>query len=406
MPCARRPMVEVDSRRAWLTVLLGFAAMFVTVGTGFSYGVLVLPVSLDLGIGQGTVSGVFALTIMVFFLMGAPAGLLADRIGTRAVVMLGALAMGGGLLLTAIASGAAALYLGHGVLVGAAMSSSFIPLTAVVSALFLRHRSIAVGVAVSGIGLGTLVMAPLLATLIRLLGWRDTYLVLAALSTVVLLGCALLLDQPRRHPRAAAPLSESMRAVDYRVMYASQVLLSVAIFTPFAHLPALAESSGVGSVRAAGLVGLIGAASVVGRLALGPVADRFGVFPTYRACFAAIGVSFALWFWPGDGYPPLVLHAIVFGVGYGGFVALLPGLVAHRFGIERLGGLLGILYTSHVFGAGLGPLATGMLIERYGYVPAALAGLICGLSAAVVLGRLSSRVTSPAGSFHARPRRR
>ena len=37
-------MTEVDSGRAWFTAFLGFAAMFVTVGTGFSYGVLVLPV--------------------------------------------------------------------------------------------------------------------------------------------------------------------------------------------------------------------------------------------------------------------------------------------------------------------------------------------------------------------------
>lgn len=399
-------MTEVGSRRAWLTVLLGFAAMFVTVGTGYSYGVLVLPVARDLGIGQGAVSGVFALTIMVFFLIGAPAGMLADRLGARAVLLLGALAMGAGLLLTATAKNALALYAGHGVLVGVAMSSTFIPLTAVVSASFVRHRSVAIGVAVSGIGLGTLVMAPLLASMIAALGWRDAYLVLAVTSTAVLLGCAALVASPRHHAHDAAPMSESMRSADYRLMYVSQVLLSVAIFTPFAHLPAYAEQSGVGPVNAAGLVGIVGAASVVGRLALGPVADRVGLFRTYRLCFAAIGVSFALWFWPGGAYPALVVHAVVFGIGYGGFVALVPGLVAHRFGIGRLGGLLGILYTSHAFGAVFSPLGTGLLIERYGYVPAGLTGLLCGLAAVVVLGRLSRRATGPAAAPQASPSRR
>jgi len=325
---------------------------------------------------------------MVFFLMGAPAGMLADRVGTRLVLLLGALAMGAGLLVTATAESVAALYLGHGVLVGAAMSSSFIPLTAVVSALFERYRSMAVGVAVSGIGLGTLVMAPLLASLIRLLGWRATYLLLAVAAAAVLLACAALLRPPGRGHFEAPPLSESLRSPGYRLMYASQVLLSVAIFTPFAHLPAFAESSGVAPVTAASLVGLVGAASVLGRLALGWVADRLGLFRTYRACFVAVGASFLFWLWPGGGYAALVVHAVVLGVGYGGFVALLPGIVAQRFGIERLGGLLGILYTSHVFGAGLGPLATGLLIERHGYVPAGVAGLVCGLAGAVVLGRL------------------
>ena len=399
-------MTEADSRRARLTVVIGFAAMFVTVGTGFSYGVLVLPVSRDLGAGQGSVSGVFALTVMVFFLMGAPAGILADRFGTRAILLSGAVAMCAGLLLVATAQDTLTVYVGHGVLVGVAMSSTFIPLTAAVSASFDRHRSLAVGVAVSGIGLGTLVMAPLLASMIREIGWRDTYLALAVTTTAVLLGCGAFVTSPRHHSHDAPPMSASTRSTDYRLLFVSQVLLSVAVFTPFAHLPALAEMSGAGPVAAGGLVGIIGAASVVGRLALGPVADRIGLFRTYRLCFAAIGASFALWFWPGGGYPALVIHALVFGMGYGGFVALLPGLVARRFGIGRLGGLLGILYTSHVLGAGLGPLATGLLIARFGYAPAGLAGLGCGLAAAVVLGRLGERVRDPVVAPQPRPIRR
>jgi MFS family permease len=399
-------MTQLDSRRGWLTALLAFTAMFVTVGTGFSYGVLVLPVSRDLGVGQGEVSGVFALTIMVFFLGGAPAGMLGDRLGARAVLLLGAAAVGGGLAVTATARGTTALYLGHGVLVGIGMATTFIPLTAVVSALFLRHRSMAVGVAVSGIGVGTLVMAPLLAWMIAATGWRQAYLTLAVASAAVMLCCAGLVASPPRATPTGSVGAGVMRSADYRLLYLSQLLLSVAIFTPFAHLPAFAEESGTGAVTAAGLVGIIGAASVVGRLALGPVADRVGLVRTYRGCFTAVGASFALWFWPDPVYPVLVTHAIVLGVGYGGFVALLPGLVAQRFGSDRLGGLLGTLYTSHVFGAGLGPLATGLLIERHGYHPAALAGLVCGLVAAAVLGRLGRHDGEHARGAQGRPSRR
>lgn len=399
---------RVESRRAWLTAFLGFAAMFVTIGTGFSYGVLVLPVSRDLHVGQGTVSGVFAVTVMVFFLMGVPAGMLADRFGARPVLLFGAAALGAGLAVTATAESAVALYVGHGVLVGAAMSASFIPLTAVVSALFVRHRALAVGVAVSGIGLGTLVMAPLLATLVRALGWRDVYLGLAVVSSVVLLCCALLLGELPRDSGVSPRMTHTLRTSDYRLLYLAQLLLSVAIFTPFAHLPAFAESSGVPSVAAAGLVGIVGAASVVGRLALGPVASRIGLYRTYRSCFLAVGLSFVPWFVPGIGHAGLAVHAAVFGVGYGGFVALLPGVVAQRFGLPGLGGLLGVLYTSHVVGAGLGPLAGGLLVERHGYLPAASAALLCGLAGAVVLGGVDRRAMSGAGagSGQGRPSRR
>lgn len=400
-------MTEPDSPRAWVTALLAFAAMFVTVGLGFSCGVLVLPASHDLGTDPGAVSGVFAVTVMVFFLLGAPAGMLADRLGARVVLLIGSLALGVGLVLTSVATRVWMLYVGHGVLVGAAMSSTFIPLTALVSAVVVHRRALAVGVAVSGIGLGTLVMAPLTATLISAVGWRHTYLVLAVVATAALALCAVPVGAPTVRPaRAAAPLADLLRTRDHLLMYASQVLLSVAIFTPFAHLPAYGESVGVGPVPAAGLVGILGAASVVGRLALGPVADVVGLFPVYRVCFVAIGASFAFWLWPDGGYPALVVHAVVLGVGYGGFVSLLPVLAARRFGTERLGGLLGVLYTSHVIGAGLGPLATGLLVARWGYAPAGWAGLACGLAAAAALGRLSPGVRSPAPATQESPSRR
>jgi predicted MFS family arabinose efflux permease len=394
-------------RAAWLTPLLGFTAMFVTVGIGFSCGVLVVPVSRDLSTGPGTVSGVFAVTVMVFFLLGAPAGMLADRFGARAVLLGGATALAGGLALTATATSPWMLYAGHGALVGAAMASTFIPLTALVSALPLRRSALAVGVAVSGIGLGTLVMAPVTAALIAAAGWRDTYLGLAVAGPVVVALCALPVARPpARTAPARGDLAALLRSRDHLLMYASQVLLSVAIFTPFAHLPAYGESVGLGPVRAAGLVGILGAASVVGRLALGPVADAAGLFAVYRACFVAIGASFAFWLWPGAGQTALVLHAVVLGVGYGGFVSLLPVVAARGFGTARLGGLLGVLYTSHVIGAGLGPLATGLLVEERGYAPAGWTGLACGLGAAATLGRVGPRVRTAHPERQESPSRR
>jgi predicted MFS family arabinose efflux permease len=365
--------------------------MFITIGTGFSYGTLVLPLSRDVGVGQGAASGVFAVTIMVFFLLGAPIGMVSDRFGARPVLLVGAVAAGAGLAVTAGATGVATVYLAHGLLVGLAMACTFIPLTVVVSAAFERHRSLAVGVAVSGIGMGTLVMAPLTAVLIDAVGWRQAYVVLAVAAAATLLACTALLPgapTAASHAYGTGPrptLRSSLRSPDYRLLYVAQVLLSVAVFTPFVHLPAYAEESGVDPVSAAGLVGLIGAASVLGRLALGPVADRLGLLTTYRLCYVAISLSFLFWLWPVGGYPGLLAHAAVFGVGYGGFVTLLPGVLAARFGLTQLGGLLGLVYTANVIGAGLGPLLTGLLIEDHGYAVPGAAALACGAVAVMVL---------------------
>ncbi len=387
-------------RRGSVTVGLAFLAMFVAVGTGFSYGSLVVPLARELAISQGSASGVFAVTVMVFFLVGAPMGFLADRVGARLVLAAGALAMGGGLTLTATARDAPQLYLGSGLLVGVGMASTFVPLVALVGASFERRRSAAVGVAVSGIGMGTLVIAPFTGWLIAELGWRSAYLRLAAISGIVMVLCAVLVPSgPQRSPDPPK-LAEAFRTRRYQQLYLAQMLLAVAVFMPFAHLPAYAQDSGVDPVGAAGLVGIIGGASVAGRLALGAVADRLGLLPVYIVCYLAVAGSFALWFWPGAPFPALVVHAVIFGVGYGGFVALQPGVVAERFGVERLGALLGVLYTSHVVGAGAGPLVAGLLIPRHGYLPAAVAAMVCGLLGAAVLSLLRAterRETMDAG---------
>jgi MFS family permease len=370
-----------------------FLAMFATVGVGYAYGVLLPVLVSDVGIDPGVASGVFSVTILVFFLAGAPAGALADRDGPRRVLVVGAGASGGGLLLTSAASGPAALVAGHGLLLGAGMATTFVPLIAVVAKIFDRYRVLAMSVAVSGIGVGTLVMAPVVAGLIELVGWRQAYAGLGVGTAAVLLLCTLLLpgtadaeDDGSAMPDPAARSVLGTRS--YRLLYAAQVLLALALFIPFALLPAYAQSSGVAPLAAAGLVGLLGLASVVGRLLLGVVARRFGVLASYRGCYLLIGGSFVLWLVPGGGYAALAVFAVAFGIGYGGFVALLPAVVAELFGLARFGTLVGILYTANALGAGIGPWVAGTLVAPYGFLPAALIGSVSGILAFAVLCRL------------------
>src|SRR3712207_434499 len=95
-----------------------------------------------------------------------------------------------------------------------------------------------------------------------------------------------------------------------------------------------------------------------------------------------MGASFALWGLGGGGYGVLVAFAVVLGVGYGGFVALGPAVVAERFGTTRLGGLLGVLYTSAGIGSAVGAPLAGAAVDATGsYVPVVAGCLALGLAA-------------------------
>jgi len=365
------PAPGLDSRRAWVVTAAAFAAMFISFGIAYSFGAFLIPMSSELGTGRAATAAVFSLTTLALFGLGAVSGPAVDRLGPRPVLLVGAACLGGGLVVTARAHSLWQAYVGHALGVGLGVACCYVPL-------------VAVGVAVTGIGLGTLLVAPLSAALISTFGWRHAYLVLAAVGTAALLVCAVFVRPVPVHPDAvgAPPMRMWLRAPSYLRLYVGQLLLSVMLFVPFVHLPAYAQNHGTGEVAAASLVGLIGAASVIGRLALGGAANRIGVLRTYQACFVLMALSFLLWL-GAPGYPRLALFAVLLGVGYGGFVALGPALVAELFGVQGLGGMLGVLYTSAALGSAVGPPAAGAIIQSTGsYLVVILGSLVVGALAA------------------------
>ncbi|RBY90241.1 MFS transporter [Blastococcus sp. TBT05-19] len=381
-----RVPAPVDSGRSWVVVAAAFAGMFVSFGILYSFGAFLGPMAEEFGSGRGATSSVFALTSLTYFGLGALSGAAVDRYGPRRVLAVGALALGAGLVATSLA---AELWIGlltYGLGVGIGVACAYVPMVAVVSGWFERRRTLAIGVAVTGVGLGTLAVAPLAAALVEELGWRRAHLVLGLAGAAVLAVCALVVERPPVQPGPAAlTVRAAVRNRDYRRLYLASALLTVALFVPFVHLPGYAVGIGVAPVAAVALVGVIGAASTVGRLLLGVVAARTGALRAFQACFVTMAASFVLWLL-GGGYGVLVAFAVVLGVGYGGFVAIGPAVVAERFGTTRLGGLLGALYTSAGIGSAVGAPLAGAVVDASGsYTPAIAGCLALGAAACCVV---------------------
>jgi MFS family permease len=383
---------ELDGRRAWGIVGAAFASMFVAFGIAYSYGAFLQELRAEFGAGRAIGAVFFSLTSLLYFGLGGLSGAACDRYGPRRVLLVGAAAMAVGLVVTARASSLGVALVAYGLGVGIAVACAYVPMVALVGAWFDRRRTLALGVAVAGIGIGTLTMPPATAAMIEAIGWRDSYLVLAAVGVTTLVVCALLsIPAPRQEAGGGARLGEALRDPGYRWLYVSAILVSVALFVPFVHLPSYAEERGIDPVPAAGLIGAIGIASVIGRLALGAIAGSGGLLRVFQGCFAAMGASFALWWIAGSSYAAMLAFTVVLGVGYGGFVALAPAVVAARFGVANLGALLGVLYTGAGIGSAVGPPAAGAVIDAAGYAPAIAGSLAIGLASFVTMLPVSLR---------------
>ncbi len=348
----------------------------------------------EFGVGKGQAALFFSITTFIYFILGIFTGRLADRYGPRPLLLAGAVAMGTGLFLTSLVNNIILGYLTYGIGAGIGVGCAYVPMVAAVGGWFERDRTKAMGVAVAGIGVGTLVGAPLAKQLVVSYGWRTTFVVLGVGSAALLVVASLGAIRPPGAGTQEAPPPLRLLLHDRRFtwLYTSMTFLSAGLFVPMIYLDDYLEAQGKSG--GALLIGIIGAASVVGRLALGAVGAKVDLMRLYQSCVGALGASYVIWIFAGANYTVLVLFALCMGTAYGGWIALSPAVTAHLFGPVGLGGVLGALYTSAGIGGLVGPPVIGVMIDATNYKTAI--GLAIGLSVvSLLLLRTATRAATP-----------
>jgi len=364
-----------------------FTVMFLGFLVAYSFGAFFKALETEFAAQRAEISFVFSFSIFLMFVVGAFAGPAADRLGPRRVISAGMVLIGIGLTAASQARALWHLYLLYGLTIGLGVGFSYVPAVGTVQRWFLRRRGLASGIAVSGIGAGTLI-GPFVATwLIGLMDWRGAYVVLAAVCVVVgLIGALLIEHSPERRglaPDGDAPapvragsgpvvvsgsdLKAALKSRPFILYAAATFLTSLGLFTPLVHLPNYARDHGLGDEAGVILLGLFGVGSLAGRFLLGAIADRYGRRPTLAATFAIMGAMCLLW-WASTQVWSLGIFAVVFGTCYGGFVALSPSLMMDYFGGKNVSGIIGILYSAAGIGALAGPTLSGLaydLLQSY-----------------------------------------
>ena len=230
------------------------------------------------------------------------------------------------------------------------------------------------GVAVTGVGLGTLIVAPLAAALINQYGWRQTYVIFGISSAVGLNLCGYFIPRPPASAgqKSKMRLRELIKVPVFGYMYFSGFFITLALFVPFVFLASYARARGIEEVAAASLVGIIGGASIVGRLGFGALGDRISRVHLYQSTFIIVASSFLIWLFSSDSFALLMVYAVTLGCGYGGFIVLSPAVTVEIFGLTGLGTILGATYTAAGIGGLLGPTLAGYLIDKSGSFSAAI----------------------------------
>ena len=368
-----------EPRYGWVVVWGAFFCLAVIFGVSYSFAAFFESFTREFAAQRADVALAFGLSGLIYFVLGAGAGMLADRYGPRIVCSAGMLFIAGGLVATSLAQSMTMVVLAYAIGIGVGVGLVYTPAIASVQPWFTRRRGLAAGIASSGIGAGTIAIPLVAASAISALEWRGALRAIAGAVLVLGLAAAFVL---RRAPVAGGAvagksagaglgvsLAEALRDRRFWWFYVFTLMSAPTMFIPFAHVSAAARDLGIGDSRAVGLVGLIGIGSLVGRFAIGALADRIGRILTLTLMQASMGASYLLWGAAG-GYVALAIFALWFGLSYGGIVSLMPAICMDVFGARAVSSIVGTLYTGAALGNLLGPVVAGAAFDRGGsYAP-------------------------------------
>jgi MFS family permease len=181
----------IDSRKAWVIVWATFVCLALIFGVSYSFAAFFENFSKEFSAQRADVSWIFGLCGLVYFVLGALGGLLADRWGPKIVCMTGMALISAGLFWTSFAQSLSSIYISYGVLVGLGIAFVYTPSIASVQPWFTKHRGLASGVASSGVGAGTLLVPLAVSYLLMTVTWREA-LQIMALGVFVLGVCCFL----------------------------------------------------------------------------------------------------------------------------------------------------------------------------------------------------------------------
>jgi MFS family permease len=386
----------------WVIVAAGAFMGCVAVGSVFSLPVFLQPMSTATGWSRTAISLAMTFNFLTMGVASFGWGMMMDQVGPRIVLLAGSCILGLGLTLASRASTVEEFQLFYGVLVGAGAGAIFAPLMATVTGWFDRHRSLAVSLVSAGMGVAPMTVAPIAARLVSVYDWRFSQLLIGLSVWALLLPAAFLI---RRAPalaagnasgRAAEPqmtVQAALTSPQFAVLALTYFLCCATHSGPLFHTVSYAISCGLSVTAAVSIYSMEGLSGLAGRIAFGLLGDKFGAKRTFVSGLLLQAAAVGCYFFARE---QLAFYsvAVVFGFAYAGIMPLYAVLMRENFPLSIMGTVVGAGSMASSLGMALGPLAGGLIFDRYGtYGWLYIGSVLLGLSAAAIMLTFRPRET-------------
>jgi len=381
----------------WVIVAVAFVTMVLGVNARTAFSLLFPPILDEFGWERGVTAGAFSFGFLVSAVLSPSLGRLMDRRGPRFVMEMGVGLMAAGLLLAPLVSRPWHLYATLGVLVGGgSVCVSYTGQALYLPNWFVRRRGLAMSVAFSGVGVGSILLLPWLQTLIGRAGWRSACWAMAVLVLVLLVPLNLLLarrpedlglepdgDRSSRDAaaarRAANVVDPAWAAIDWtlaralrtaRFWWIAAGFLSglYAWYAVQVHQTKYLVEIGFSPSPAAWALGFVSLAGIPGQIALGHLSDRIGREWVWTVGNLGFVVCYLALLALGQAPTPPLLWVMVVSQGMLGYglTSVIGAIPAEIFEGRHYGSIFGMLMLAAIGGGAAGPFVTGVLHDVAG----------------------------------------
>jgi MFS family permease len=327
------------------------------------------------------------------------AGVLIDKVGAKRMLMFGCVLLSVGYVLYSRLTSLPMLYAIHVVLALGLLGASTMVCVILISSWFHTRRGLAIGIALVGTSLGGILLPPINVRLIESVGWRQAFLIEAALPIVLLVlvliivrntpkdvgAVALGVRDSNRDLRAEGlTFAEAVRTRTFWAIGLSGMMIYYSILALYNHLFLHMRDLGFPPTSAAWALSVLGMVGLVAKLVNGYLADRMDRHKVFLACLAIMLVGVA---GLATLNPDIVVPSIaVVGLGWGGLFTLYNMLAVNNFGLKAAGKIGGVISLMESAGGGLGIFLTGVLYDRFDSYRVAFTVILALVAVGFLLG--------------------
>ncbi|MDJ1016084.1 MAG: MFS transporter [Paracoccaceae bacterium] len=386
-------------------LLVGCFILIISFGVRATFGVFQIPIADEFGWARAEFSLAIAVQNLAWGIGQPIFGALADRIGDRKAIVLGAILYAIGLVGTAFVTSPFAMQ-SLEVLVGFGIAGTgFGVILAVVGrAASDENRSMAMAITAAAGSVGQIVGPPAAEWLLGVMPWQTVFVVFAT----IVIGSLFSLPFMRAPVAPKSELEESLGPVVRRAFRDPSYLLvfmgffacgyQIAFVT--AHFPALVtemcgpieagsflHSMGITTTSALGAISisLIGLANIAGTLAAGWAGKKYQKKNILAGIYFGRTIIAAAFFLTPITPGTVLLFSVSMGALWLATVPLTSGLVAHLFGLRHMATLYGFVFFSHQLGSFIGVWLGGRMYDLTGdYTLVWWIGVGVGLFSAIV----------------------